>query len=75
MNDSDLLQTHRYDVADRPPRRLADFLLSWETILRKRDNYRTAFDGFDPAIVAKYGQKKIRQLLANYLAAEFLWAG
>jgi rhamnose transport system permease protein len=33
MNDSDLLQTHRYDVADRPPRRLADFLLSWETIL------------------------------------------
>jgi DNA-3-methyladenine glycosylase I len=39
--------------------------LSWETILRKRDNYRAAFDDFDPAIVAKYGQKKIRQLLAN----------
>jgi DNA-3-methyladenine glycosylase I len=39
--------------------------LSWETILRKRDNYRVAFDNFDPAVVAKYGQKKIRQLLAN----------
>ena len=39
--------------------------LSWETILRKRDNYRVAFDNFDPAVVAKYGQKKVRQLLAN----------
>jgi DNA-3-methyladenine glycosylase I len=39
--------------------------LSWETILRKRDNYRAAFDNFDPAVVAKYGQKKVRQLLAN----------
>src|SRR5438132_9381371 len=39
--------------------------LSWETILRKRDNYRAAFDNFDPAVVAKYGQKKVRQLLNN----------
>src|SRR5436305_12782044 len=39
--------------------------LSWETILRKRDNYRAALDNFEPAIIAKYGQKKIRQLLAH----------
>jgi DNA-3-methyladenine glycosylase I len=39
--------------------------LSWETILRKRDNYRAAFDGFDPARVAKYNQRKIDTLLKN----------
>jgi DNA-3-methyladenine glycosylase I len=39
--------------------------LSWETILRKRDNYRLAYDGFDPEIVAKYKAKKVRELLAN----------
>jgi rhamnose transport system permease protein len=33
MNESDLWQTNRYDVSDRPPRRPVDFLLSWETIL------------------------------------------
>lgn len=39
--------------------------LSWETILRKRDNYRRAFDNFDPAKVAKYGQRKVDKLLAD----------
>src|SRR5678815_4884500 len=39
--------------------------LSWETILRKRDNYRVAFDGFEPAKVAKYKQRKIDALLKN----------
>ena len=39
--------------------------LSWETILKKRDNYRTAFDQFDPATVAKYGQKKRKGLLSD----------
>ena len=39
--------------------------LSWETILRKRDNYRTAFDRFNPAKVAKYDQRKIDALLNN----------
>jgi DNA-3-methyladenine glycosylase I len=39
--------------------------LSWSTILRKRDAYRRAFDGFDPAIVAGYGKVKVRSLLAN----------
>ena len=39
--------------------------LSWETILRKRENYRAAFDNFDPAKVARYDQRKIAKLLAN----------
>jgi DNA-3-methyladenine glycosylase I len=39
--------------------------LSWETILRKRDNYRAAFDGFDPRKVAKYDQQKIAALLED----------
>ena len=39
--------------------------LSWETILRKRDNYRAAFDRFNPAKVAKYDQPKIDKLLNN----------
>lgn len=39
--------------------------LSWDTILRKRENYRAAFDGFDPEAVAKYGDKKVAELLAN----------
>ena len=37
--------------------------LSWETILRKRENYRRAFDNFDPKKVAKYDQRKIAKLL------------
>jgi DNA-3-methyladenine glycosylase I len=39
--------------------------LSWETILRKRDNYRAAFDRFNPAKVAKYGPQKIDALLQD----------
>jgi DNA-3-methyladenine glycosylase I len=39
--------------------------LSWATILKKRDNYRAAFDGFDPALVARYGAKKRERLLAD----------
>src|SRR5437667_2146532 len=39
--------------------------LSWETILKKRENYRKAFDKFDPALVANYGQTKRRYLLAD----------
>jgi DNA-3-methyladenine glycosylase I len=37
--------------------------LSWETILRKRENYRRAFDNFDPAKVARYDEKRISKLL------------
>jgi DNA-3-methyladenine glycosylase I len=39
--------------------------LSWETILNKRENYREAFDRFEPAIVAKYGEKKRKSLLLD----------
>src|SRR5437870_9615566 len=39
--------------------------LSWETILRKRENFRRAFDNFVPARVAKYDQRKIAKLMAD----------
>ena len=39
--------------------------LSWITILRKRDNFRAAFDGFDPAIIAKYSEAKVAALMAD----------
>jgi DNA-3-methyladenine glycosylase I len=37
--------------------------LSWITILRKRDNFRRAFDGFAPEIIARYGQRKVTALM------------
>jgi DNA-3-methyladenine glycosylase I len=54
-------------------RRLFEFLvlegaqagLSWLAILRKRENYRQAFDGFDPRRIAGYSAAKIERLLAN----------
>ena len=57
---------HEWGVPIHDDRLLFEFLilegaqagLSWETILKKRDNYREAFDQFDPAMMAKYGQKK-----------------
>src|SRR2546422_50046 len=39
--------------------------LSWSTILKKRDNYRVSFDQFDARRIAKYDQRKVKQLLAN----------
>jgi len=39
--------------------------LSWYTVLRKRENYREAFDQFDPEKVARYDEEKITQLLQN----------
>jgi len=39
--------------------------LSWITILKKRENYRKAYDGFDPEKAAKYGERKKAALLAN----------
>src|SRR3712207_1455678 len=54
-------------------RRIFEFLilegaqagLSWYTVLRKRENYRLAFDYFDPERVAMYGERKVQALLAN----------
>ena len=39
--------------------------LSWETILKKRGNYRRAFDSFEPARIAKYDRKKVKELMAD----------
>ena len=39
--------------------------LSWLTILRRREGYRRAFDGFDPGAVARYGRRDVQRLLAD----------
>src|ERR1700704_3731681 len=39
--------------------------LSWITILRKRDNFRRAFDGFEPAKIARYTPKKVEKLMQD----------
>ena len=39
--------------------------LSWYTVLRKRENYRQAFAGFDPATVARFGEGEIENMLLN----------
>jgi DNA-3-methyladenine glycosylase I len=62
-----------WGVPVRDERRLFEFLilegaqagLSWETILRKREHYRSAFDGFDPQKIARYGAAHKRRLLAD----------
>jgi len=62
-----------WGVADHDDVRLFEFLvlegaqagLSWDTILKKRENYRAAFDGFDPARIACYDRRKIEALLRN----------
>jgi len=39
--------------------------LAWITILRKREGYREAFDGFDPERIARYDRRKVERLLKN----------
>ena len=39
--------------------------LSWITVLKKRENYRSCFDNFDPKKIARYGEKEINKLLNN----------
>jgi DNA-3-methyladenine glycosylase I len=39
--------------------------LSWLTILRKRENFRAAFAGFDPAVVAEFGEADVERLLGD----------
>ena len=39
--------------------------LSWQTVLNKRESYRAAFDDFDAEKIARYGDKKFAELLAN----------
>ncbi len=73
---SPLMQTYHDDewgVPVHDDRRWFEFLilegaqagLSWDTILKKRDNYRSAFDGFDVQKIARYTDAKIEKLLQN----------
>ncbi len=74
---SDPLMQHYHDtewgVPERDPRMLWETLmlegfqagLSWQTILRKREAFRQAFDGFDPRKVAAYGPGKVEELMGN----------
>lgn len=39
--------------------------LTWQTVLNKRENYRKALNGFDPAKIARYGSKDVKRLLGN----------
>jgi DNA-3-methyladenine glycosylase I len=58
---------------ERDPQRLFQLLilesfqagLSWITILRKRDHFRTAFQGFDPAVIARWGEPEVLRLLQD----------
>jgi DNA-3-methyladenine glycosylase I len=62
-----------WGVPAHDDRRLFEFIvlegaqagLSWDTILKKRENYRAAFDGFDPKRVARYDRRKIQSLLRD----------
>jgi DNA-3-methyladenine glycosylase I len=62
-----------WGVPTHDDRRLFEFLilegaqagLSWDTILKKRASYRAAFEGFDPARMARYDRRKIQTLLRN----------
>ena len=74
---NDELMAHYHDtewgVPKHNDRRLFESLvlegaqagLSWSTILKKRESYRRAFDGFDPEIVATYDDSKFADLLAD----------
>jgi len=64
---------NEWGVPEHNDRKLFEFLilegtqagLSWLTILRKRDNYREAFDNFDARKIAKYDTKKLEELVSN----------
>jgi len=63
----------QWGVPVRDDRLLFEFLtlegaqagLSWVTILKKRDNYRRLFDGFDPQRIARYTDRRIEKLLGD----------
>jgi DNA-3-methyladenine glycosylase I len=74
---TDPLYVHYHDtdwgVPERDPRALWEKLildgfqagLSWITILRKRENFRAAFEGFHPEIIATWGEAEVARLLAD----------
>ena len=75
LADPLLLAYHdtEWGIPDHDDRKLFEFLvlegaqagLSWLTVLKKRDNFRKAFDGFDPKRVAQYDARKVRALLTE----------
>jgi DNA-3-methyladenine glycosylase I len=74
MNEGQMTYHDReWGVPLHDDRKLFEFLilegaqagLSWDTILRKRENYRKAFEGFDPEKIAWYDDPKLVQLLAT----------
>ena len=75
MEDPMMMEYHdmEWGVPVHDDRLLFEFLilesaqagLSWITVLRKRGNYREAFDNFDPVKIANYDQKKIEELVNN----------
>jgi len=68
-----LYHDEEWGVPVHDDRRLFEFLilegaqagLSWDTILKKRENYRAAFDNFDPERVAGYQPRKVQALLRD----------
>jgi DNA-3-methyladenine glycosylase I len=74
-SDPLLLAYHdeEWGVPTRDDRQLFELLcfegaqagLSWITILRKRDGYRRAFEGFDPVPLAAYGEREVERLMAD----------
>ena len=73
-NDLSILYHDReWGVPQHDDRVLFEFLilegaqagLSWDTILKKRDNYRAAFDDFNPTKVARYDRRKVQALLRD----------
>ena len=75
LSKPDYVEYHdkEWGVPLHDDRRIFEFLilegaqagLSWYTVLRKRENYRIAFDYFDPEKVAGYGEDKFQELIAN----------
>jgi DNA-3-methyladenine glycosylase I len=75
MNHPLMIEYHdtEWGVPVHDDRKLFEFLvldaaqagLSWQTVLLKRENYRKAFDNFDPEKVARYTGKRIAKLLTN----------
>ncbi len=74
-NDPLMISYHdgEWGVPVHDDRKLFEFLvlegaqagLSWRTVLRKREQYRRAFRGFDPERVARFGGKEVERLLAD----------
>ncbi|MYC30908.1 MAG: DNA-3-methyladenine glycosylase I [Chloroflexi bacterium] len=74
-NDSLMIEYHdaEWGVPLRDDRKLFEFLLldgaqaglSWQTVLRKREGYRRAFDNFDPQKIALYGDAEVERLMRD----------